>query len=93
MNRSQPSIRLKQISRIISRQQDDVAMRVTSSCVAVVMILLIIFLAGIAMITAGALIFNACTTSWLPTWLWKGPACLSSVGKSSAATARLFSFP
>ena len=44
-------------------------MRVTSSCVAVVMILLIIFLAGMAMITVGALVFTTCTTSWLPTWL------------------------
>ena len=69
MTHSQPSIRLKQISRIISRQPEDVSTRVSSSCVSAVMILLIIFLAGVAMITVGGLVFTTCSSSWLPTWL------------------------
>ena len=66
MNRPQQSIKLKQISRIISRQRDE---EVTSSCISIVVILFIIFITGIIMIISGAIFFNDCLHSWLPTWL------------------------
>ena len=66
MNRPQQSIKLKQISRIISRQRDE---EVTSSCVSIVVILFIIFITGVIMIISGAVVYNDCWQSWLPTWL------------------------
>ena len=68
MTRSQPSLRLKQISRIISRQRDDDTV-ITSTFLSITLILLIIFLTGLSMLTAGLVIFDSCHQSWLPTWL------------------------
>ena len=69
-SRTKPSIRLKQISRLISRQksEDEESAAITSTCLSVVIILLIIFLTGVAMLISGALVFSTCHT-WLPTWL------------------------
>ena len=71
MTRSQPSLRLKQISRIISRQRDDDTV-ITSTFLSITLILLIIFLTGVSMLTAGLVIFDSCHQSWLPTWLLVG---------------------
>ena len=69
-SRTKPSIRLKQISRLISRQksEDEESAAITSTCLSVVIILLIIFLTGVAMLISGALVFSTCQ-AWLPTWL------------------------
>ena len=65
-----PSIRLKQISRLISRQktEDEEGSVISSSCLSIVTILIIIFLTGLAMLTAGASMLERCDT-WLPVWL------------------------
>ena len=68
MVRPQPSVRLKQISRIISRQPTEND-EFNSSCISIALILLIVFLAGIIMVTVGSVMFNRCPQSWLPTWL------------------------
>ena len=73
MQRSQPSLRLKQISRIISRQREDEDSAVTSSCVSIFVILFIIFMTGFSMLTSGLIIFRSCERSWLPTWLLVSP--------------------
>ena len=70
MTKTKPSIRLKQISRLISRQksEDDESAAITSTCLSIVIILVIIFITGLAMLTSGAVVFRSCE-SWLPTWL------------------------
>ena len=70
LNQSKPSIRLKQISRLISRQksEDEESAAVTSTCLSIVIILILIFITGVAMLTSGAVVFPTCQT-WLPTWL------------------------
>ena len=70
MNKVNPkqSIRLKQISRLISRQKTEDEDVITSTCVSIVIILIVIFLTGLAMLVSGAVVVGSCS-SWLPTWL------------------------
>ena len=72
MNKSNPktSIRLKQISRLISRQktEDEDSAVITSTCISIVTILIILFLTGLAMLVSGGSVVRTCPT-WLPVWL------------------------
>ena len=70
MNKVNPkqSIRLKQISRLISRQKTEDEDVITSTCVSIVIILIVIFLTGLAMLVSGGSVVRTCPT-WLPVWL------------------------
>ena len=80
MNKVNPkqSIRLKQISRLISRQKTEDEDVITSTCVSIVIILIVIFLTGLAMLVSGAVVVGTCS-SWLPTWLVVEGASLLAV--------------
>ena len=69
MVQPKPSVRLKQISRIISRQNEDDNSSVTSSCLSIIAILIIIFITGIIMFVCGIITVTSCKESLLPIWL------------------------
>ena len=69
MAQPKPSVRLKQISRIISRQKEDDNSTVTSSCLSIIAILIIILITGIIMFVCGIITITSCRESWLPIWL------------------------